>query len=195
MSIKMKFSSLYIFFITLSSTFSCQKQDTLEHITLPVSGNAEQTFSGKSITEHAATVFVFLSPECPLSENYSFVLRSLSEKYTSQDILFYAVIPGKLYTELETGVFRMKYLDSITTLIDAGKKLTDALHAFITPEVFLLNKKMEIIYSGSIDNWAVDLGTKRQNITEHYLQNAIEAWLRNETPKISKTNAVGCFIE
>ena len=52
-----------------------------------------------------------------------------------------------------------------------------------------------MIYQGLIDNWVSELGRTRQYTNQNYLEDAIESILLNKKPNISKTTAIGCFIE
>jgi hypothetical protein len=52
-----------------------------------------------------------------------------------------------------------------------------------------------VIYQGRIDNWAYELGKKRKVITEYNLKDALTSVLLNKPISVSKTKAVGCYIE
>jgi hypothetical protein len=52
-----------------------------------------------------------------------------------------------------------------------------------------------VVYSGAIDNWAVDLGQKRQVITEFYVRDVLQALIHQQTIPYAKTQAIGCFLE
>jgi hypothetical protein len=79
--------------------------------------------------------------------------------------------------------------------MDAKAAFAKQLGATITPEVFVLGKSQETLYSGRIDNWAYELGRKRKVITEHNLLDALNAIDKKQKIKITKTKAVGCYIE
>jgi hypothetical protein len=61
--------------------------------------------------------------------------------------------------------------------------------------VVLFNAQNEKVYQGVIDDWATELTQLKANATHYYLMDAMNAVLRNEKIKVSKTNAVGCYIE
>src|SRR4051812_40567155 len=42
-----------------------------------------------------AAVFVFLAPDCPLSQSYTPTLNALNEQFQSNGVAFYAVFSGK----------------------------------------------------------------------------------------------------
>lgn len=145
--------------------------------------------------KYNATVLTFLSPECPLSENYSKTLNDLSGTFTKENVRFINVFPGTTYSKVKIDSFIQFYEVKQPFIVDEKWNLTEQLNATITPECFVVNKEGEIIYSGAIDNWAVDLGQKRQVITEFYLRDVLYAVLSGSKIPFNKTTAVGCYIE
>jgi hypothetical protein len=140
--------------------------------------------------------FTFLSPECPLSENYTKTLLMMGDSLKEKGVLFYYVFPGTFYPKEQIEVFANRYslpLDRI--LYDNKYLLRNYCKANTTPEVFLMDTKGEIYYSGAIDNWAITLGKQRQVISDHYLGNAIQDLLEGKKVTLSTTRAVGCIIE
>jgi peroxiredoxin len=139
------------------------------------------------------TLFVFLSPECPLCQNYSGVLNNLYKQYNNH-IQMYGIIPGKAYSNEEIKKFKKEYDIQFPLLIDYDKKLTAYLHAVVTPQVILLNNKYQLLYKGAIDDWAVSLGKQRVKTTQNFLHDALQQSLSNETVLVKRTKAVGCRI-
>nr|WP_294859230.1 thioredoxin family protein [uncultured Fluviicola sp.] len=76
-------------------------------------------------------------------------------------------------------------------LIDKNSELADAFGARTTPHIFLLNKNMELIYTGAIDN-KVD---GKRSSDENYLKNAIEANASGKEVVITSTPPRGCSIK
>ena len=141
-------------------------------------------------------IFIFMSPECPLSENYTKTLLSLSRNYIDQKVRFYLVFPGKFYPKGEIEVFLKRYrIPHEMVIYDPEYRFRDYFEATITPESFLTDIGGRILYRGGIDNWAITLGKQRQVITAHYLSDAIDSAIKNEKIKNPKTRAVGCIIE
>ena len=174
--------------------WSCTKTpDTLNKITLHTMENTAFTFN--EVEKHTVSVITFFSPDCPLSENYTKNLNDLQTEYANQDVLFISVVPGKFYSNQAIDSFRVLYRLQGMLLIDRDKILTDYLGATITPETFVLDSTAAVRYSGAIDNWAVDLGQKREVITKFYLHDAIEATLHDNAVVVTHADAVGCYIE
>jgi len=142
------------------------------------------------------SVFTFLSPECPLSENYTRTLLNMQDSLRKQGVSFYYLFPGKFYPRPQIEQFAKTYgLPSSSLLYDPAYQLRDYCKATTTPEAFLINELGEILYYGAIDNWAITLGKQRQIVTEHYLSDAIEEALNGKNITVKSAKAVGCIIE
>lgn len=142
-----------------------------------------------------AFVVVFLSPECPLCQNYSLTLNNLYTKFQKDSIEFIGIFSGAKYTISEIKNYCNEYGIKFKTIVDKDYKFRNLLKASVTPEVFLVNKNEVVLYSGRIDNWAISLGKHREKANEHNLQNSIDLFIQNK-PIISKYRpAVGCIIE
>jgi len=140
-------------------------------------------------------LFIFISPECPFCVNYTKTLNDLASKFESENISYAAVVSGDEFTDNDVNEFRTEYGFKFPVLMDHDNKLAKMLGATVTPEVFLMDREGGLIYSGAIDNWAVDTGRKRRVVSEHYLQDAIIAALHGTKPDPSHKDAVGCYIE
>lgn len=75
-------------------------------------------------------------------------------------------------------------------VVDLNSKLADAFGATRTPQCFLFNSN-GLIYKGAIDDNVKDLSLVNSN----YLNDAIDALSKNETPKIQETKSIGCTIK
>ncbi len=138
-------------------------------------------------------LFIFLSPECPLSQNYSVALNELYLHYKAE-VKVYGIFPGKAYKNNEITKFISKYTIRFPVFVDTEKKLTNYLHASVTPEVILLTTQSLLIYRGAIDNRVQDLGVKRVKVTNYYLKDAIEQTVQKKHVLLKRTSAVGCLI-
>ncbi len=138
-------------------------------------------------------LFIFLSPDCPLCQNYSAALNSLQTKYGSE-INFYGIIPGKAYTKKEIQTFQSTYKIDFPLYIDKEMNLSKYLKATVTPQVILLDKNKILIYKGAIDDLLQKLGKQKLKATKFYLQEAIENLLKQQPAEIKRTIAIGCKL-
>lgn len=138
-------------------------------------------------------VVVFLSTECPMCISYTKTVEELKNRFSSQ-VSFYGIFPGRTYSDVQINEFVSSYKLTIPVFVDKKMKLTNALKAEVTPEVFLFDSTGKCIYRGAIDDWLVALGKKKTKPDQHYLLNAIEQTLRNEPVLVTYTKAQGCLL-
>ncbi|GGA97450.1 hypothetical protein GCM10011511_20980 [Puia dinghuensis] len=138
-------------------------------------------------------VFVFLSPECPLCQNYTRTLNQLQQQYAGK-VKFTGIIPGKTWKQSDITTFTEKYHIAYLLQVDRDLHITHSLHATTTPEAILLGPDNTVIYQGAIDNWYKSLGRAGNKPTQNYLQDAIDYTLRHQPPPVKKTTPVGCLI-
>jgi peroxiredoxin len=145
--------------------------------------------------QNIRVVFIFLSPECPLCRNYSTRINELQNEFENDTTIFVGVVGGTFYSRNEISEFLIRHKLRLPLLLDPKFELVKALNASITPEVFLMLPDGNVGYQGAIDNWAISLGQKRLAPSEHYLREALISLNQNKPISITKTSAVGCFIE
>lgn len=139
------------------------------------------------------TAILFLGTDCPITQKYISRIRDIVEEFKSTTA-FYGVFPTQ-FSVKEIKAFKKEYKIEFTLLSDNEMELAKHLGATVTPEVFLLDKNLHLQYQGAIDNWFYELGKSRLNTTENYLIDALSAVAKGQTPSISKTEAIGCFIQ
>lgn len=76
-------------------------------------------------------------------------------------------------------------------LIDKDHKLADAIGATKTPDVFLFNSNMELVYKGAID----DNMKEPKAVKNPYLTNAISNMVAGKACEPAETKAIGCSIK
>lgn len=179
---------LFIFLSTKAEAqgemFSWKKVTQMDF--LDVNGKKAQ------IANNGPTVFVMLSPECPLCRNYAPVLNSLQKQHP--EVSFYGIFPGKAYGTKEISHFQKEYQVTLKALIDPQKKLSTYLKATTTPECIFINQLGVVVYRGLIDNWPSSLGQKRKVVTEKYLANALEHSRSGKMVETKQTKPIGCLI-
>ena len=178
------FFSIILFFQLAGCNFFYNNENFIEIINKKKIKNFDKEFK----------VLIAFDIECPISKQYCNKISSLSEKY-SEDIDFLFFLPGPFYDEKETNEFFKKNKIKTKYIIDDDFSITNSLNAHVCPEAFIINSKSKVVYQGLIDNWVSELGRTRQYTNKNYLEDAIESILLNKKPNISKTKAIGCFIE
>ena len=74
-------------------------------------------------------------------------------------------------------------------LYDESQKIAKDYGAIFTPEFFVLNKERKIVYMGAMDD-----ETNAEKVTKRYVEQALVATLKGESPAIKETIARGCRV-
>src|SRR5579864_9567343 len=112
-----------------------------------------------------AAVFVFLAPDCPLSQSYTLTLNNLAKEFEANGIGFYGVFAGDDASTKAMDDFVATYHLSFPAIRDPEFKIADFFGATKTPEAFLADSTGRTLYKGAIDDWAPELGEHRTVIT------------------------------
>mgnify|MGYP002393300459 CR=1 FL=1 len=157
-----------------------------------ISGN-EMTM--KSVAKKNGLLVMFSSNGCPyvikneqrtltiaeyaLRNNIGVVLLNSNEAQRNEDDSFEAM---KNYAK--SLQYRWPYL------LDENSVVANAFDAKRTPEVFLFNKDLTLVYHGAIDdNPADELAVTRQHLRE-----AINEMVNEKSITVKETKGIGCII-
>lgn len=172
---------------------NAQEPDTQSPASTPVhaawkdlSGRA---WSEKDFARHKATVFVFVSTQCPIANIYSPRINELAQKYTTSDVQFFLVD-----SNLEDSAAALKrYIQErgyrFPAVKDVGTSLADALSADRTPETIIVDQQGAVRYRGRIDD-----NTDREKIIRHDASEALDALLDGKPIARARTLAFGCAV-
>jgi hypothetical protein len=77
-----------------------------------------------------------------------------------------------------------------TVLKDWNNVIADKLEASVTPEIYVLNSNLEVLYHGRIDD------SQRENrVTAKDLRTALDQILAGKKVDVTETKAFGCSIK
>ncbi len=76
-------------------------------------------------------------------------------------------------------------------VVDETSDVARAFGAGRTPEAFLFNAEMKLVYHGAID----DNAQRPEEVTKSYLRDAVTALLEGGEIAVNKTSSVGCSIK
>ena len=140
--------------------------------------------------EKPVTVVLFLATQCPIVTDYAERIVNLVKTYGEKNVQFIGINSNRQENIKEISEYSEKHGFEFTVLKDPENNIADYFRARRTPEVFLLDAKRVLRYTGAIDN-------SPKEPTRHYLQSALDLLIAGENiPKASKkTRAVGCTIK
>ncbi len=165
----------------------------------PVIGRSWSTAEGgkvilKDLLGARATVFLTLDPECPFCQLYAHDMQALSRSYAGQGVNFIGVYTGPYMESGKAAAFAVDAGFTFPQLMDNACLLALALKARATPECFVTDASGTVVYRGAFDDRAVRQGRKKIEAHEHYLDQALAAFLHTGEAQREMT-AVGCIVE
>lgn len=144
-------------------------------------------------------IVVFTCNHCPYAKKYEDRIVELDKKFKNQGYPVIAVNPNDPNVQPEDGYKQM--IDrakqkgfTFPYLVDEGQKVYPLYGATKTPHVFVLKKengKNIVKYIGAIDNNYEN----PNDVSEYYVQDAVNALIKGEPVKMDKTVAIGCTIK
>jgi hypothetical protein len=140
-------------------------------------------------------VLVFISSECPISNKFAPELERLAHKFATNDVSFNLVYPNASDSKSKILEHRREYHLTAPYLRDPKHELVKAAGVTVTPEAAVFDSARELVYRGRINDQFLALGKGRPQPTQHDLEDAINALVAGQTPKQTRTEAVGCFIQ
>ncbi len=187
----MKHLHFFVLLLIALLLLSCKQKDK-QALSFP---SVNGTVMMAELHEQKINAIVFLAPGCPLSEASILELNRLDSLYAKNNYSTTIIIPGTLYSIEEIIDFKNNFNIKFRMVVDTNYYLTHLLNATITPEYFIVNENMIVLYQGAIDNRALDNDIIRQEATVNFAENAINSLISNTKIIQTKTKAVGCYIE
>jgi thiol-disulfide isomerase/thioredoxin len=148
----------------------------------------------RELTQTAAAVLFFITPDCPISQGYVPEMNRLADAYRSRGIGFFAVQADLTASEADVRRHVTEYGYRFPVLLDAQQQLVRRTGATVTPEAVVITAGGSVLYQGRIDNRIVSLGKKRPQATEFDLRDALDAVLAHRPVVHPRTTAYGCLI-
>jgi peroxiredoxin len=130
----------------------------------------------------------FWSAECPHSERTDHYLLSLLEPWNGNVVLLSLASNQNESIPLMAEASKARRITQV--LLDSEHRVADLYEAFITPQVFVLDREGILRYRGAVD----DITFRRRKATRFFLREAVDALLQGRLPEISETAAYGCTI-
>jgi AhpC/TSA family len=142
-----------------------------------------------SPSKASATVIVFISTICPVSDKYVDRLNALYGEYSAQGVQFVIANPNANEKWQDTDNYARGNGLLYPVYQDVGNRLADRIGAQSTPEAFVFDRSGRLRYRGQIDD-----ATNPARVRSHSLRNALEAVVNRREVAVQRTRAVGCAI-
>lgn len=142
-----------------------------------------------------AVVFVFLGPECPISQRYVPELNRLAAGQGTNGVEFFGVIAGQSMTRTQAAAFVKEYQIQYPVIFDEGLALARWLRPTHMPEAFVLKPDGDRLYRGRIDDWYQSPGKPRAVVQHRELRDGMDAARAGKMPRKFYAPPVGCYFE
>lgn len=144
-------------------------------------------------------IVVFTCNHCPYAKKYEDRIIALDKMYKDKGYPVIAINPNDPSVQPQDGFAEMQTRArekgfTFPYLVDEGQKIYPIYGATKTPHVYVLKKengKNIVKYIGTIDNNYEN----HNDVSEYYVQDAVNQLLKNEPVKTEKTVAIGCTIK
>ncbi len=156
-------------------------------------GIDDKSHSLADLKDKQVVVLCFTCNSCPYAVDYEDRMIELHKKYADhpQGVVLVAINANKKPSEtldrMKQRAAEKKF--SFAYLIDETQQVANAYRANFTPEFFVLNGERKVVFVGAMDD-----KTDASQVTERYVEQAIEAALKNELPVTQRVPARGCAI-
>lgn len=145
-------------------------------------------------------IIIFTCNTCPYAKAYESRIIDLDKKYADKGFPVIAINPNDVSQQPGDSMDEMKKRAgnkgyTFPYLRDDSQEVTKAFGATKTPHVYVLNKessgKYKVEFIGAIDNSPND----PSDVSETYVEDAINAILSGSTPAVTEKRAIGCTIK
>lgn len=165
-------------------------QVPLKYDNFSLKGIDGKTYSLSDFKNAKAIVIIFISTQCPVSNDYNSRMEKIYQDYKNRGVAFIGINSNKEESVDEIKEHAKKNNLNFLILKDYENKIADVFKASYTPEVYVLNPNFELLYHGRIDD-----SRKIKNVTKEDLKNALEEILAGKEVSVKETKAFGCTIK
>ncbi len=137
-----------------------------------------------------AIVLMFISTRCPVSNDYNERMARLYADYRDKGVAFIGINSNKEEDLEEIKTHAREHNFAFPILKDKNNVIADRLGATVTPEIYVLNSELELLYHGRIDDSRRESGVKTRD-----LRQALDEILAGKPVSVSRTKAFGCTIK
>ncbi len=156
-------------------------------------GTDDEKHSLADLKDKQVVVVCFTCNSCLYSVDYEDRLIEFHKKFSErkEGVALIAINSNlkpaerldKMKERAKAKEFRFPYL------VDETQKVAASYGANFTPEFFVLNKDRRIVYMGAMDDQ-----TQADKVDQRFVELAVEAALKNESPTTTTNPARGCSI-
>jgi len=157
---------------------------------------ALKNYDGKDVSlegvlkDNRYAVVMFVATRCPVSNAYNGRMAGLHSTFSGKKIGFIAVNSNNSEPVEEVRDHSKENKFGFPVVKDPNNVIADAWGAMVTPEIFVVDKSMKLLYHGRIDD-----NRKEGDVTKKDLADALTALLAGKEIAKEQLRAFGCSIK
>lgn len=158
---------------------------------------SDKQVSLSAIKGDEATVIMFICNHCPFVLHVNNELVRLANDYQSKQISFVAISANDVIThpddapdKMKATALQMKY--PFPYLYDETQEVAKAYDAACTPDFFIYNKNMQLVYRGQLDDSRPGNGIE---VSGKDMRNALDCLLTYQPVSAEQRPSIGCNIK
>jgi len=151
---------------------------------------AGKAHSLADLQEKSAVLF-FLGTECPVANGYLPTMKQFAEKSGTLGVRVVGVHSDPSVDAKAAKLHQEEYSLPFPVLIDADQRLASMVGAERMGQVVMV-REGKIRYRGRIDDRYSDTGKRREQASQHDLQDAVDAVMIGKEVATPETKAFGC---
>lgn len=168
---------------------------------LPLGDRQVEDTSGRNITLQQAAdnnglIVIFSSNTCPWVAKWEDRIIDISTFASTNDFGMIVLNSnerirdrGESLEDMNRRSQKQNY--NFTYALDSDHELADAFGAEYSPEVFIFDVNLQLVYHGAIDDSPNNAGS----VTRSYVMDALNAIISGNTVETRQTRIVGCSIK
>jgi thiol-disulfide isomerase/thioredoxin len=137
-----------------------------------------------------ATVLMFISTQCPVSNAYNERMAALAADYASKGVAFIGMNANREETPEDIAAHARAHGFKFPILKDTGNVQADVFGAKVTPETYVYDSEGRLRYHGRIDD-----DRSGRSVQSRDLRAALDALLAGKDVPVTETKAFGCTIK
>ena len=181
-------SQLLLAVLTVSMLVAGEGKKKVADFTLEDCNGVKHTLSDYRSSK--AIVLMFIATKCPVSNAYNTRMAELQKDYASKGVTFIGINSNKQENAEEVKNHAKEHGFEFPILKDWNNVIADKLEASVTPEIYVLNSGLDVLYHGRIDD------SQRENrVSSKDLRAALDRILSGKAVEVEVTKAFGCSIK
>lgn len=141
-----------------------------------------------------ATVLLFVSTECPISNRYAPTFIRMVQEFAPKNIGFYLVQSDPDLSPAAAEEHAKEFKLTIPILMDPTQMLATKLGVKVTPTAVIVNPAADVQYRGRVDDRNIDLGKYRDVPKREDLKIALNEIITGKPVSQPETKVIGCFL-